>query len=170
MLSIFGKEYSTYYYLLCLFAFVNVVRSPAFLSTAILTSHEKNSFRFAKSLFQIMLQISITIAFVNRYGILAIAGAKMVGVLVASSIGHFYVIYRMRMAPRLPRVFKMAVATVLVTVVLRIWVVPTGWLWSLILMTVSVVVFAALSQLTPIELYAVVRMLITGKGNNLRGI
>jgi O-antigen/teichoic acid export membrane protein len=168
MLNIFGEGYSTYYYLLCFFAFVNVVRSPAFLSVAILTSYEKNSFRITLSIFQLGLQMGITIAYISKYGILAIAGAKIVGVLVASSIGHIYVIYRMKMAPRLPWVFKMAIAVASATVVLRIWVVPTGWLWSLALMTVSAVVFAALCQLTMIEIYAAAKTLITGKSDNLR--
>jgi len=141
MLSVFGDGYSDYYYLLALFSLVSVIGSLRLGNTPLLTSLEKNRFRLGVSAAQVSLQLAGTLAFAKPFGVLAIAGFKMLGRLLAQSITIPYVTVGLKMGLRLPRSYKAAVAVAVAATVLRVWVLPEGVVLSILLALGSLVVF-----------------------------
>jgi len=110
-----------------------------------------------------VIQVSGTLFFIAEHGVLAIAGSKLVAVIVASTIGHLYVIYHLRMTPRLPRSFKAAVATALVALVLRSAVLPEEWWASLLLTCGTICAFGVLARVSPTKVWSVAKALLTRK-------
>ena len=66
-LSLFGSLYTSYSYLLILFCISAVITSPYFGNTPVLIATEKNMFRLAVSLGQILVQVILTLLFKVRY-------------------------------------------------------------------------------------------------------
>ncbi|VVS94865.1 lipopolysaccharide biosynthesis protein [Desulfoluna spongiiphila] len=160
ILWIFGHEYTRYADLLTLFGLVGIIRSLSIPSLTILTCKEKNAFRFWQSFFMIVAQGVFTFAFMSHYGLIAIAGAKMFCVSVSSVIGILYVIFGLGMGRKIPLSYKAAVIAGVTMVILRIWVVPDGWLASLLLMLSCFTLFLVGSQFSFDEMRNVIRFIL----------
>jgi O-antigen/teichoic acid export membrane protein len=163
VLGLFGPEYEEYDYLLSLFCFANIIRSPSAATLSVLASMEINRFRIYLSLGQMAFQGIGTLLFLDRYGVLAIAGFKILAMIGATLIGNFYVIYRLKMANRVPLSFKAATAVGSAALVCRLWLVPEGWVGSAALASVAVLLFALASRVSPTEVRNVFAALFHGK-------
>lgn len=161
ILSLFGAGYGEYYHLLALYSFVSVVRAPAFPSLAILISAEKNRFRLSQSVVQITAQVILTLLFIRSHGVLAIAGAKMLAGGISTFVATLYVVYGLKMAPGLARSYRVALLTSSVVLILRIGVVPPGWLGSALLTGGGLLAFAVGSRLSWEEISGFIRIMTT---------
>jgi len=130
LLALFGESYSSYDYLLALFCVQTVITSLYFGNTPILIAYEKNLFRLCVSTFQIIIQIALTIIFITSFGVMAIASAKVIGVIFANVLNIFYVINRISDDFRMPDSYKVGVASALICAIVRIYFLPDGWLTS----------------------------------------
>ena len=166
ILMFFGAGYGDYYYLLALYSFVSVVRAPAFPALGILVSLEKNAFRLTQSALQLSAQVALTLVFIQSHGVLAIAGAKMLAGGVSTLAATLYVVYRMKMAPGLGRSYIVSLPIAAVMVILRIWVIPTGWLGSILLCSGGLILFALLARISVHEISGMIQLL-TRKNFNL---
>ncbi|MBB5348078.1 hypothetical protein JWG42_15650 [Desulfoprunum benzoelyticum] len=119
LLSLFGRSYSSYDYLLSLFSVQYVVTSLHFGNTPILTSFEKNTFRLTVSFFQILLQIVCTLLFIKSFGVLAIAGAKIAGVVCANMLSILFVRNSFGKGFSPPISYKFGVGLTIICAVLR---------------------------------------------------
>ena len=160
ILAMFGLEYTKYAYLLTLFGLVGIIRSLRLPSFTILTCKEKNAFRFWQSFFMVFVQGLLTFAFMSHYGLIAIAGAKILCVSVSSVVGILYVVYGLGMARSLPLSYKAAVLAGITMTILRIWFVPVGWWSSVLLMLSCVLLFLAVSRFSMAEIRRVIRFII----------
>jgi O-antigen/teichoic acid export membrane protein len=160
ILGLFGQEYTQYTYLLVLFSFAGILRSLRLPTQAILTCKEKNIFKFFQPFFMISAQVVLTFAFMSSFGILAIAGAKMLSATVSSVVGTLYVIFSLGMAKKLPLSYKAAALAGLIMVILRIWVVPDGWISSTVLLLSCVVLFLGISRFGLDEIRGVITFII----------
>lgn len=159
ILGLFGKSYVDYAYILSLFAFVRIIRSMSLPTLVIITCLERNKFQFFRPFFQTLAQIGLTFAFLSSYGIIAIAGAKMITAAVASYAGVYYVINHMKMAPRTPLSYKVGIAVGLVVLILRLWVVPVGWTASTLLALAGILIYLGLSRFSWVEVRALLRFI-----------
>jgi O-antigen/teichoic acid export membrane protein len=160
LLSLFGNEYTQYRDLLTIFGLVSIIRSLNIPSRTILTCKEKNSFRFWQSFIMIMGQGGLTYLLMVPYGLSAIVGAKLFCVTVASICGGVYVFFVLDMAEGYPLSYKAAVLTGLLTTVLRIFIIPVGWLYSFALLLFSIVFLLAVSRFKAHEVSAVIGFVI----------
>ncbi len=147
LLSMFGESYSDYDYLLSMFCVTAVITSVSFGNTPILIAYEKNFFRFFVSLTQITIQITGTLVFIQPFGIIAIAGAKITGVLVASISNITCVVFKMRKGFCLPRTYKSGVVISLLLSIIRFFVEPT-WIISTALFLFSCICFFLVGKIT----------------------
>ncbi|MFC1523807.1 lipopolysaccharide biosynthesis protein [Thermodesulfobacteriota bacterium] len=160
ILCVFGHEYTRYAYLLTIFGLVGIIRSLSIPSYTILTCKEKNSFRFWQSFFMILAQCILTFVFMSHYGLIAIVGAKMFCVSVSSVVGMLYVVFGLHMATKIPLSYKVAVLTGIIMTLLRIWIVPAGWVYSTMLLFSCVLLFLAVSRFSVDEICSVIRFII----------
>lgn len=165
ILEILGEGYGTYHYLLALYSFVSIVRAPAWPGLAILISLEKNSFRLLQSIAQLSAQALLTMLFINSYGVLAIAGAKMLAGGIATFVGILYVVYGLKMAPGLARSYKVALVTGLVLLILRIAVLSPGWTGSILSTGGALAALAIGSRLSVEEARAFLRIMTSRNFN-----
>lgn len=127
LLSLFGDAYSSYNYLLSMFCVTAVITSPSFVNTPILITYEKNLFRFCVSAVLIFTQVLGTLIFTHSYGVLAIAGAKVVGLILAQSANIKRVTYGMKEGFHLPNTYKVGVIVALSCAIIRNGLLPAGW-------------------------------------------
>jgi len=120
---------------------------------------EKNAFRFLQSFFQILTQCALTLIFMSHYGVMAIAGAKMLCVSVASVGGILYVIYGLGMAKSIPLPYIGAVFTGAVMTVAHTWLMPSGWLVETALTLSCIALFIIVSRLSWHEIRGIIRFL-----------
>ena len=160
LLGLFGKGYTEYYYLLALFSMAGIIRSMFLGNMTLLTSLEKNVFRLTVSTVQIALQLGGTFLLIGSYGILAIAGAKIAGVIIAQVATIVFVVYWIKQGLHMPWVFFAGIAVGLPITVLRIWVLPEGWWPSIGLCAGSLLVFWLLSGLKWRDLMDIVETLL----------
>lgn len=161
ILELLGEGYGEYDYLLAMYCFVSVVRSPAFPSLAVLISAERNHFRLAQSVAQLIAQTAITLLFIQNHGVLAIAGAKMLAGSISTLAGILYVVYGLKMAPGLARSYRVGLAIGFVVLVLRIGVVPPGWLGSTLLSLCALGALVVGSRLSWDEIQGFLRVMTT---------
>ncbi len=167
ILGIFGSEYVEYAYLLTLFGLVGIIRSLNLSTYVVNTCLEKNVFRFTQQFLNISSQGLLTLIFMSDYGIMAIAGAKMVSVSVASFAGVLYVFWGLGMGRKLPLSYRSAVFTGVVMTVFRIWVVPPGGLSAVLLAMFCVAMFLAVSRFSPSEIWGVIQFATHHDGERL---
>ena len=136
-LSLFGSLYTSYSYLLILFCISAVITSPYFGNTPVLIATEKNMFRLAVSLGQILVQVILTLLFLKKYDILAIAGAKIIGVICAQITCIFYVTKKSKMGLKLPNSYKISVILVLIVAILKIKIISFNLFSSVLLFLIS---------------------------------
>jgi len=86
LLNVFGSEYVENYYILAMFGLSGIVCSLGLGNATILTSYEKNAFRLSVSIIQILIQIVGTFLLIGSYGVLAVAGFKSLGRIVANML------------------------------------------------------------------------------------
>lgn len=127
LLSLFGDSYYSYNYLLSMFCVTAVITSPYFGNTPVLIAYEKNFFRLSVGGVQILIQVVGTLIFIQSFGVLAIAGAKVVGSIFAQSACVTWVVYRMREGFQLPRTYKVGVLIALSCAIIRNVLLPAGW-------------------------------------------
>jgi len=130
LLSLFGESYSTYDYLLALFCVQAVITSLHFGNTPILIAYEKNLFRLGVSTLQIIIQIALTLIFITSFGVMAIASAKVIGVIFANVLIIFYVINKLGNDFAIPLSYKVGVFVALVCAIVRVYFLSDGWLIS----------------------------------------
>lgn len=167
ILGLFGSEYIEYAYLLTLFGLVGIIRSLNLSTYVANTCLEKNAFRFIQQFVNIFTQGLLTLIFIFDYGVIAIAGAKMLSVSVASFAGVLYVFWGLGMGRKLPLSYRSAVLTGVVMTVFRIWVVPPGWLSAVLLAIFCVVMFLAVSRFGPNEIWGVFQFATHHDGETL---
>jgi len=160
ILSLFGEAYVEYAYLLTLFGFVGITRSMNLGSLTVITCMEKNTFRFFWTFSQILAQVALTFVFLSSYGVMAIAGAKMIAVAGATIVGVLYIIHLPSMALKIPLSYKIAVLTGAVMTVLRIWVIPVGWVSATVLTLTCMLLFLLLSRFGWIEIRGLIQFII----------
>ena len=165
ILSVFGKQYVEYAYLLVLFGFVNIIRSLRLPSYTILTCKEKNIFRFMQSFLMVVGQCALTLIFMSSYGVIAIAGAKMICVSVASVAGVLYVFYGLDMVQEALLSYKAALFTGTIMTVLRIYLMPSGWLSEALLTLSCIAIFIILSRLSFTELHEIMKLILHREGD-----
>lgn len=168
LLCFFGREYLDYAYLLTLFGLVSIIRSLSLPTLAIITSMEKNVFRFLQSFLMILAQCALTLLFMSHYGIFAIAGAKMLCVSVASAIGIFYVIYGIGMGEKIPLSYKSALIAGAIMTIFRLWLVPDGWLYATALFLACLMLFVWLARFNIVELKGIFRFCFRHEGDFLK--
>jgi len=159
ILGLFGEAYVDYAYILSLFAFARIIRSMSLPTLVIITCLEKNKFQFFRPFFQTIAQIILTFLFLSSHGILAVVGAKILTSAIASYVGVYYVINRLKMAPKTPLSYKVGIVTGVVVLILRLWVVPTGWVASSALALAGILAFLGFSRFTWIEVLALLRFI-----------
>ncbi len=160
ILGLFGQEYVGYAYLLTLFGLVGIIRSLNTSTLVITTCMEKNVFMFTQQFLNMLGQVALTLIFISGYGVMAIAGAKMLSVSIASLAGVFYVFFVLSNSRKLPLSYKAAVLTGAVMTIMRIWLVPTGWLPAAVLMLLCTVLFAMVSRFGFGEIRGIIRFAI----------
>lgn len=160
LLSLFGRNYADYAWLLTLFGLVAIIRSLNIATSTINTCMEHNAFRFIQQLSMVSVQCILTFALATRYGVVAIAGAKMISVAIASLSGVLYVFVIMGMSPRLPRAYKSAVLVGSATTILQMVMKPTEWIWESLLTLSSLMVFVMASHFTWREGHDLIRFLL----------
>jgi O-antigen/teichoic acid export membrane protein len=159
ILSVFGPDYVSYFYLLSMFSLVNVIAAPYLGNTPLLISLEKNRVRLTASTAQIGVQLAGMLAFAKPFGVLGIAGSRMFGRVVSHAITIPYVIRRLKMGLRLPRSYKAGVAVAAAVTALRIWVLPEGLLFSLLLTAGALVAFVLAAGIRWSDVKTVVHLL-----------
>jgi O-antigen/teichoic acid export membrane protein len=164
VLGAFGATYVKYDYLLGLFCFVCIIRSMGLPSLVILTCKEKNAFRFNSLLIWTLLQIMMTLLLISRFGVLAIAGSKMLFSSLSSLTATFYVFYVLRLSPRLPLAYFVAIVVGVILTFLRVWVLPPEWWASVMLASLSVAAFLIIGGFRRKDILLIVRYMQT-KGN-----
>lgn len=168
LLTFMGRDrgdYSDYYYLLSLFCATLVFNSPFLGNVTVLASFERNRFRLAASTAQIAIQLLGTVFLVGTFGVLAIAGARIAGMIIIQSVIIYYITRRLNMGFHMPREYFVGVAVTFVATALRIAVIPPGWLGSTLLAVGSLVVFCLLARLGPAEVRRMIELLVQrGRG------
>ena len=127
LLSLFGEAYPAFAFLLSLFSIQYVITSLHFGNTPLLTAFQKNAFRLGVSSLQIFIQVACTLLFLKAYGVLAIAGAKMLGVVCANAVSIYYVTNWIGEGFRVPRSYKIGVGATLACMIARNFALPAGW-------------------------------------------
>jgi len=140
-LGIIGDVYRFHYPILVFFSFVSIVTSLFLGNTAILTSYEKNFFRLSVSTLQISIQIVGTYLFINSFGIYAVAGFKMGGVVLAQLIIIPYVTIGMKMGFKIPKIYWTALIVGFLTLLGKLLVVEQNLFQSCILFFISSLLF-----------------------------
>jgi O-antigen/teichoic acid export membrane protein len=158
ILGIFGPEFVENDYLLTLFGLVGIIRSLNLATNVANTCMEKNVFRFVQQFLNILGQGVLTLTFMSEYGVIAIAGAKMISVSIASLAGVLYVFFELDLRTQLPLTYKSALLVGVVMAILRIWVVPTGLLLAVVLMLSCTALFLILSRFSWHEIGGIIRL------------
>ncbi|MCP4541868.1 MAG: oligosaccharide flippase family protein [Chloroflexi bacterium] len=161
ILGIFGPEYVEYAYLLTLFGLVGIIRSLNLSTNVFTICMEKNAFGLIQQFLNISSQGVLTLVFMSRYDVIAIAGAKMISVAVASFAGVLYVFFGLGVAKKIPTSYKSAVLTGIVMTILRIWVVPGEWLFAVLLFLSSAAIFLILSRFGWYEIRRMIEFFVT---------
>jgi O-antigen/teichoic acid export membrane protein len=167
ILGVFGSEYVNYAYLLTLFGLVGIIRSLNVSTYVVNTCLEQNAFRFIQQFLNIFSQGLLTLIFMSDYGVLAIAGAKMFSVSVASFAGVLYVFFGLDMGKKLPLSYRSAMLVGVGMTILRIWVIPPGWLSASILATLCIVMFLIISRFSLNEIWSVIQFASHHDGKKL---
>lgn len=163
LLSLFGSDYAQYDYLLVMFCVQSVMTSLFLGNTAILISYEKNLFRFGVSCGHILLQVLLTFLLLDTYGVFAIAGAKVTAIVLAVGMSMAYICFGLNEGFRIPRTYWAGVVIAIIAAIVRIFILPAGWLTSTTLLAISLVSFGMLSDLTISELRSIIALLISPK-------
>lgn len=141
LLGIFGNEYNNYYHVLSLFGLTGAICSLFLGNTTILTSYERNVFRLSISTLQIFIQLMGTFVFIGTYGVLAVAGSKAIGRIVANLANFTYVLF-MPLNITIPRVYLAALFSSGFCFCLRLFVFPSGLFWSALTFMTTCALFA----------------------------
>lgn len=163
LLSFFGTNYAEYDFLLTLFCVQSVLTSLFLGNTAILISYEKNLFRFGASCVQILLQVLVTVLFVDTYGVFAIAGAKVTAVVLAVGMSMAYICFGLKEGFRIPRTYWAGVVIAIIAAIVRTFILPAGWLTSATLLAISLFSFGMLADLTISEWRSIIALLLSPK-------
>jgi O-antigen/teichoic acid export membrane protein len=166
LLSLFGDSYSSYDYLLSLFSIQYVVTSLHFGNTPILTAYEKNAFRLSVSTLQILIQIIGTILFIKSFGVLAIAGAKIVGVVSSNILSIVYVSKYLGDGFTVPSSYKMGVVITLLCAALRNGFLPDGWLISTGVFLFFILSYMLVARITLEEIRGIVNLVLSRKATS----
>lgn len=157
ILSLFGPKYMSYANLLVLFGLANIIRSMSVPNFSVLLTLEKNTFRFFNSIITVLSQCVLTFVFISDYGVLAIAGSKLICISVSSLVSTFYVIYSIGMVRTIPLIYKVAVVTGLIMTIFHILVLPAGWLSATGLTSICIAVFLVLSRFSLREIQKITK-------------
>jgi O-antigen/teichoic acid export membrane protein len=160
LLSVFGATYAEYYWLLTLFGLTAIVRSLNLVTSTINTCMEHNTFRFVQQLSMILIQCVLTLALISAYGVIAIAGAKMISVAIASVSGVLYIFFIIGMSRKLPLSYKAAVLVGIAMTILRIGVVPTSLMAASCLTLSCLIAFVGISRFSWEEARGFVRFVL----------
>jgi len=163
LLGVFGEGYSEYYHLLAFFSLAAVATSPFLGNTSVLASMERNRFRLLVSMGQVVIQLAGTILLIDRFGVFAIAGARMVAAVVGQIIVIYYVTRVLKMGFRLPREYAAGLVVSAAAVAARLVLLPPGWLWSSLLAAGSVVAFCLLARLSVADVLMIKNLLMSKK-------
>jgi O-antigen/teichoic acid export membrane protein len=148
LLTIFGSTYADYNYVLAMFGFTGVICSLFLGNTTLLISNENNIFRLGVSTLQIIIQLSGTFIFINSYGILAVAGFKALGRVIANIINILYIIFFMPFYGKIPRNYLYGIFISGLCFGMRTFFIPQGLLWSGVVFSFSLFLFICLGKVT----------------------
>jgi O-antigen/teichoic acid export membrane protein len=154
LLGLFGTEYIDYYHVLSIFGLTGVICSLFLGNTAILTSYEKNFFRLSVSTLQIFIQLFGTFWFINTYGVLAVAGFKAIGRIIANIANIIYVLF-MPLNIKISRVYWAGLVSSGISLFCKVFVFSSGFFWSVSLFTATVVLFVLGGQITLLDIQKV---------------
>lgn len=160
ILGLFGEIYVKYAYLLTLFGFVSIIRSMSLPTLTILTCMEENTFRFLQTFLMISAQCILTLAFMSSYGVMAIAGAKMLCVSISAIVAIIYVFFGLGVGKGIPISYRAALLSGALMAILRIWVVPVGWLAATMLTLLCFAVFVVVSKFRLDEVCSILRFVV----------
>jgi O-antigen/teichoic acid export membrane protein len=169
ILYIFGEQYAQYDYLLVLFGFVAIIRSLNLPSNVIKTCLEKNTFQFMQQFLMILFQCGLTLLFMPKYGVIAIAGTKILCVSISSIAGVLYVFYRLGMTSKLPLVYKSSLFAGIVMIIFHGCVDAAGWVASTVLTILCLMLFAVAARFSFLEVKSMIMFILRKETSLLSG-
>ena len=93
-LSMFGKEYLEFKYLLIILVVAKSIASLGFVNTPMMIVLEKNWVRLINGTLQIVIQFSITYLYISKLGILAVVLGRVIGVCASQILPQLTTKYR----------------------------------------------------------------------------
>lgn len=147
LLMIFGSHYMSYNHILILYSLGSSICCLGVVNNTILTSYEKNYFRLSVSVIQIIIQLLGTFLFIGQFGVLAVAGFKILGRIIANILYVVYLKYCFgNLTP--PKAYIIGSLLCIIVSLSRIYIIPYGFLYSLALFGLSFLTFIYWSRLS----------------------
>ncbi len=163
ILSLYGREYAVYDYLLVIFSIQFVITSLYFGNTPLLIASEKNIFKFSISFFQILFQLAGTLLFIKAFGVLAIAFSKAIAAVIAQTTIILYMLFIFEHRYKPPRAYIVGVIAATVLGIVKIYYIENV-IGSFCVLFLSLSFFFLIAKIRCHEIRGLINLLIKKKG------
>ncbi len=120
LLALFGNSYVKYDNVVIIFMLSNAFTALSYIMTPLLIAYEKNKEKFFNSLLQICIQIILSFALFKNFGIMGIAIAKVVGVILAQAMPIYIVTHHLKLMERISNRYIWGVVITVVYTIVRL--------------------------------------------------